>query len=126
MPWNRCCSFFDGKEFLVESIFADLCFMLKPFRIFMEILCFRISAHHLANIEIISRRDESSIRNSGGILTMNQFFSFRWHTPITISVFLNQSVFLVLVFQMLQPSLDVGIILSQGSIVAIMLHQHVE
>ena len=126
MPWNRCRSFVDGKEFLIESIFADTCFLLKPYCIFMEILCFRIRTHHLANIVIISCRDEGTISNSCGIFTMNEFFPFRRNTPVTISVFFYQSIFLVLVFQVFQPSFYVGIIFFHRCIIAILLDEHIE
>ena len=58
---------------------------------------------------------------------MDKFLTLRRHTPVAVLAAVDETIAtLVLRLHVLQPAFDVGVILAQRSIVAIMTDEHLE
>ena len=126
MTRNGGRAFLHVEEFAVEGILGQHGFIVEILRISLESLHTGKVGHHPINLIIISGGDERAIGDTCGILTVDKFLLFRGNTPVSIFVARHQSVLLILVFQVFEPTLHVGIELAHGLVVAVLANHHIE
>ena len=126
MAGHGGCSALHGLELLVEGILGQCGFVREILGISRESLHPGEISHHQVYLIIISGGDERSVGDAGGVLAVDEFLLFGGHTPVGVFVAGHQSVLLVLVFQVFQPSFHVGIELAHGLVVAVLANHHVE
>ena len=114
------------QEFLVESLFRQGSLLLEIVGIGCQTLYLGKLLHQQTDAIVISRRDQSTVGDTRGILTVYHLLFLWWHTPVAITVFRDQSVFLILVLQVLHPALHCRIMLLHRSLIAILVVQHLQ
>ena len=119
-------SAFHGQELLVEGILGQCGFVREMLGISRESLHPGEISHHQVYLIIICGGDERAVGDAGGVLAVDEFLLFGGHTPVGVFVAGHQSILLVLVFQVFQPSFHVGIELAHGLVVAVLANHHVE
>ena len=117
-------TFFHRQELAVEGFLRQCSLMVKPGGVSCKLLHLCPTRHHAADVEVIGRGDKRHIGLASRVFAMYQLLAFWWHAPVGILATMDESVFLVLVFQMLHPSFHVGIVAAQGLVVAIVPYQH--
>ena len=73
---------------------------------------------------VIGSGNECAIRLALCILTVYHGYLLGWHAPVAVFVAGHDTVFPILVFQVLQPAFHSGIVALQGLLVAILVQHH--
>ena len=116
----------DGEEAFVEGFQGEGCLFLEIGGVGGQALELCEALHHVAQAVVVGRRDERPVGDAGGVFAVYEFLALGWHAPVAIFVFLDETAILVLVFQVLHPSLHVGVVGAQGCVVAVVGEEHVE
>ena len=126
MSGNSRCTLLHLQEFLVESLFRQGSLLLEIVGIGCQTLHLGKLLHQQTDAIVIGRRNQCSVGDTCGILTVYHLLFLWWHAPVAITVFRNQSVFLILVLQVLHPALHCRIMLPHRSLIAILVVQHLQ
>ena len=73
----------------------------------------------------VGGRDEAAVGLAGRVLRVYQLQLLRWHAPVSVSVLGDDAVHEIILQQVLQPPLDIGVRPVDGIAVAVLSPQHV-